>query len=383
MKKVIFLGCLLLAVSFSLLAQENITITTYYPAPFGVYNEMRSKRMAVGPAYYDQSQYLSFDNDGSLAANEIGRYADLIVQRYLGVGTHQPLGELHVKERPMANGSGNANRPTIYLEDINTLPATTDTYKFALRLKSPRSDNLHGLNLYFPMHATEPSQGMFMQVDENQNVRIAGDVSIKGSGARAENTGLEVEGGVKIGYATSCAGAGADNGLVRYDSANKAMEYCEDGVWKTMGSAKMHMAKMVRSSAQSIPEGGHRKINLNNEIFDYGNIARPGGGRFVIRQAGIYLVTASWRCGGFSRSHRQAGDSEMGAFIYVNGAALGQSDSFVKGPVNETGYAIVQDTYRLNAGDVVDVRVSHTAGGTRNTQTGVDGRPRMSVVQLR
>ena len=84
-----------------------------------------------------------------------------------------------------------------------------------------------------------------------------------------------------------------------------------------------------------------------------------------------------------ARSHQQAGDSELAAYIYINGAERGQSDAFVKGPVNETGYVIVQDVYSLNAGNIVTMHVRHKAGGARNTQTGLGGRPRMSVVQLR
>ena len=31
--------------------EETLTIATYYPAPYGIYNEMRAKKMAVGDNY--------------------------------------------------------------------------------------------------------------------------------------------------------------------------------------------------------------------------------------------------------------------------------------------------------------------------------------------
>ncbi len=33
--------------------KDEIIFTTYYPAPYGVYNEMRAKQMAVGEGYND------------------------------------------------------------------------------------------------------------------------------------------------------------------------------------------------------------------------------------------------------------------------------------------------------------------------------------------
>ena len=50
MNKMIFFICLILvlAVSWTCLAQERITITTYYPSPFGIYNQVHADRLAVG-----------------------------------------------------------------------------------------------------------------------------------------------------------------------------------------------------------------------------------------------------------------------------------------------------------------------------------------------
>ena len=90
-KKIIF--CLLLLAVFSstfflfgnglCLAQEQVTITTYYPAPYGVYNELRSKRMAIGDTYYDP-------------VSTTVPASSLIVENAIGVGTKTPGGKFEV-----------------------------------------------------------------------------------------------------------------------------------------------------------------------------------------------------------------------------------------------------------------------------------------------
>ena len=72
-----------LGLSFSALAQEQITITTYYPSPFGVYNEMRAKKMAVGTNYLDASTVSVADDQ-------------LIVEGEVGIGNTSPQGALDI-----------------------------------------------------------------------------------------------------------------------------------------------------------------------------------------------------------------------------------------------------------------------------------------------
>ena len=72
-----------LGLSFSGFAQEQITITTYYPSPFGVYNEMRAKRLAVGTNYLDASTVTVADDQ-------------LIVEGKVGIGNTDPQGALDI-----------------------------------------------------------------------------------------------------------------------------------------------------------------------------------------------------------------------------------------------------------------------------------------------
>ena len=72
-------------------AQENITITTYYPAPFGVYEELRSRRMAIGNNYINGAQFCWAPG---VCANQINANTDLVVEGRVGIGTTdswQPL----------------------------------------------------------------------------------------------------------------------------------------------------------------------------------------------------------------------------------------------------------------------------------------------------
>src|SRR3990167_11308452 len=74
--------------------EETLTIATYYPAPYGIYNEMRAKKMAVGDNYLSGSAY-PWDTGGGCAGNEICN-ADLVVEGNIGIGTVSPSAKLDV-----------------------------------------------------------------------------------------------------------------------------------------------------------------------------------------------------------------------------------------------------------------------------------------------
>ena len=63
------------------LAQEQITITTYYPAPFGIYRELRADQMSIGSGYRSTAV-----NNGSL-----------IVESRIGIGQPSPTGRLDIR----------------------------------------------------------------------------------------------------------------------------------------------------------------------------------------------------------------------------------------------------------------------------------------------
>lgn len=76
----------------SCFAQEQITVTTYYPSPYGSYNELRSKMMAIGDNYLQMSQVCW----GAGCATVIPAATDLIVEGDVGIGTTAPAAKLDV-----------------------------------------------------------------------------------------------------------------------------------------------------------------------------------------------------------------------------------------------------------------------------------------------
>jgi len=73
---------ILLLMTPAIFAQEQLTITTYYPSPYGSYGELTAIRMKIGQDYA-QSGYSVSDNN-------------LIVQGKVGVGKDNPTYELDV-----------------------------------------------------------------------------------------------------------------------------------------------------------------------------------------------------------------------------------------------------------------------------------------------
>lgn len=74
---VLFLILFLNSPGFS---QETLTITTYYPSPYGSYNELRVNQMTVGSAYQSVA----------IPANS------LVVEGSVGIGTITPRSKLEI-----------------------------------------------------------------------------------------------------------------------------------------------------------------------------------------------------------------------------------------------------------------------------------------------
>ena len=73
-KKIILLALFLVTVvSGVVYAEEEITLSTFYPAPYGDYDELAANKMVVGPTY-------------AIPAND----GDLVVEGYVGIGTTTP-----------------------------------------------------------------------------------------------------------------------------------------------------------------------------------------------------------------------------------------------------------------------------------------------------
>jgi hypothetical protein len=80
--------------------EERLTITTYYPSPYGSYRELRAQRMAIGRTYYDGRQYYWEGTNPNIPQN-----ASLIVEGDVGIGTHTPNSDLHIYNEGGVPGS--------------------------------------------------------------------------------------------------------------------------------------------------------------------------------------------------------------------------------------------------------------------------------------
>jgi|GEM_PF-4086833 len=79
-------------VSVVLAADETITLTTYYPAPYGSYTELKAQRITIGDNYTNSSSYCW---SGS-CTNTINATTDLIVEGNVGIGTTAPTAKFEV-----------------------------------------------------------------------------------------------------------------------------------------------------------------------------------------------------------------------------------------------------------------------------------------------
>ncbi|MCK9431654.1 MAG: tail fiber domain-containing protein [Candidatus Omnitrophica bacterium] len=100
---------------------EEITVTTYYPSPYGVYSELRAKKMAIGDDYIDSGNYTweTVDGDGG----EVDLNTDLIVEGNVGIGKAIPEAKLEVNQG-MSNYDEAFTSPHINLGTSNTVNNT-------------------------------------------------------------------------------------------------------------------------------------------------------------------------------------------------------------------------------------------------------------------
>jgi len=83
---------------------DQITFSTYYPAPFGVYREMRIMRVAIGDTYHKAGDHPWDTDGGAPEADEIHQDADLVVEGRVGIGTAQPKAILDLDVSNRADG---------------------------------------------------------------------------------------------------------------------------------------------------------------------------------------------------------------------------------------------------------------------------------------
>jgi hypothetical protein len=141
--------CLFFLFCFSAFGQENFTITTYYPAPFGVYNRLVTGTLGVG------------DNDHSTTINGLDapnpntNHGDVWVFSDVGIATTTPQSTLSV--------AGSAAIGRTYAI-VNTAPANSLIVQgdvgVGITNPPPRADlDISGTLSLVPGAAPQPSAG--------------------------------------------------------------------------------------------------------------------------------------------------------------------------------------------------------------------------------
>ena len=164
---------------------ETLTITTYYPSPYGVYRELRSQRMAIGNNYIQSGTYDWETTDGD--GGEIDYQADLVVQGNVGIGTANPASRLQIgTDTVLQQWSGST--PYVLIQGVDNEVATP-----ALNIKDENQTEMFSVN-------TTGDSGVTARIYMQGNVGI---------GTTSPGAKLEVNGKVKIDDLTQAGGGAA------------------------------------------------------------------------------------------------------------------------------------------------------------------------------
>ncbi|MDD5568199.1 MAG: hypothetical protein PHY88_03235 [Candidatus Omnitrophica bacterium] len=195
---------ILLLLSFSLVtffssfAEDTLTITTYYPSPYGNYRELRAKRIAIGDDYIQGGTYDWEESDGD--GGEIDYAADLVVEGNVGIGTVNPTRKLEIRDGDMQLIQTVTAQPRIYFGEVSNTPVF--------------SWGFDGLNVSSPANRMVLKGEYSSWTDELMTFNQSGTMYLKGNvgiGTTAPTVPLHV--------------VGATTGAVRIVDGNQSSGY--------------------------------------------------------------------------------------------------------------------------------------------------------------
>jgi len=214
-------------------AQETFTLTTYYPAPFGVYNQLVTQTLGVG----DNNPSIT-GIDTTDAPNPSANPGDVWIAGKVGIGTSQPRRSLDVRGGPInfawndqiTGGSiyaSYASDSTNYDEELVITFGAYDRNGDGLinRLDSGDDRSMIWIGPEFDNGGVGT-----IKLDARKVVVANAKLGLDVGSPQAK---LDVNGGVKIGSTTACAANGSQNGTIRYNSGS--IQYCYNGAWMALG----------------------------------------------------------------------------------------------------------------------------------------------------
>lgn len=113
---------ILLGVNYSS-AEERITLTTYYPAPYGVYKEMRVNQMSVGSEY----RYAPLSDGNLFVSGEVGIGTTNPTEKLDVIGNLKVSGNMNVTGNLTVGGAVVQGNSWPILTDFMDTPRTHDT----------------------------------------------------------------------------------------------------------------------------------------------------------------------------------------------------------------------------------------------------------------
>jgi hypothetical protein len=258
---------LLLTCSSLLRAQESITVTTYYPSPYGVYRELRSQRMAIGDDYINGSAYCW---EGA-CTTAINANADLVVQGNVGIGTPSPEQMLHIRNQSSnamlyCRTDSSTSAAGIYVRnDIGqplamevfgsayggTWAGLTSNRMAALVATNPSNFIIgtnNGGNLVFGTALNGSTTSERMRITETGNVGI---------GTNAPKNKLDIEGAVAVGAAYSGTATGPGNGMI---------------IEGNVGIGTINPARKLDVNGKIAVRGGPNYISAPATLIDHGTV---------------------------------------------------------------------------------------------------------------
>ena len=256
----------LLLISFIILpalvfAEEKLTITTYYPSPYGSYRELRAKRMAIGEDYIKTDLATGYCwGGGCLNAipdpNPEGHRINLVVQDHVGIGTFNPRERLQVNGRVIFNPYNLAHAqfttvPILGEDYVRIVSDFLDAGKGALRFDQ---DSTHFFTMWTEGTDANVASAsrLFIGHDgtssttspPNAQITIDGDNRRLGIGTVNPQAKLDVtgDGDTILVPRKSTAGdpnptGGPINGMIYYNSNSNTFRCYKNGGWSNCGAA--------------------------------------------------------------------------------------------------------------------------------------------------
>jgi len=257
--RILLAFCVSLVLIFSLTAfsQETFTLTTYYPAPFGIYQRLVTNTLGVG----DTNASGGIDANDAPDPDVSGQEGQVWIADKLGIGTTSPFQELHIRSTDKVAGYA-----TIILEgedpvsEVSTgkwmIYATgTATPGYGInvgdfRVSECTDDDCEPANRLHPFTIEKGADSNALYLDANGNV---------GVGTSSPQAKMDIGGGA---FLPSRHAADADisnpvEGAMYYNTTLKTVRVYDGTSWKNLGGGAQFKSGLYRGNGV-----GWRTINV-------------------------------------------------------------------------------------------------------------------------